>query len=243
MPNSPDLARLAALADALDVLARLHDREVDAVLVAALRLAEIPDMLAETLEGAEGQAAAANFALALAGLPDPVTGAALDLLAAEFADIYLTHAFRASPSGSVWLTEEHLERQEPMFEVREFYGHYDIQVPDWRRRADDHLVHELEFVSFLLHLGDPVAAADAARFLDLHLLPWLPAFCDRARPFLTQPVYRALFDLTLAVVEEVRAELEALLDAPRAVCDLPGKATAAPGAESEAYVPGLAESW
>jgi len=38
-------------------------------------------------------------------------------LAADFAAIYLNHSIQASPCESVWLDEEGLMRQQPMFKV------------------------------------------------------------------------------------------------------------------------------
>ena len=242
MTSEPDLSPVTALADLLDVLVRLHDRELDPALIDGLRGADVPGLFAETLTGPAGRAAAQAFTAALAALPQPLPQATQDDLAAEFADIYLTHGYRAAPTGSVWLTEERLERQEPMFEVREFYAHYDIVVPDWRLRSDDHLVHELQFVAFLIRRGERVAAADAALFLDQHLLPWLPAFCVRAGAFLRHPFYQALFALSLATLDELRDRLVAELDTPRAVRLLPD-AEAVPPAPTEAYAPGLGESW
>lgn len=236
-------ASLEAAADVLDVLIRLHDREVDDELLTGLRDADVADWFAEYLPGTAGQDAAGSLKSALQDLASPVAEAVLDDLAAEYADLYLTHGYRVSPSGSVWLTEDHLERQMPMFEVREWYDHYDITVPDWRVRADDHLVHELQFVSFLCRLATKVAAIDAARFMDQHVLPWVPEFCTQARPRLQQPLYRAIFDLTIVMLEQLRDTLQDLTGLEREI-RLAQPATANRALEEEAaYIPGTSESW
>jgi len=236
-------AGLEAAADRLDVLIRLHDREVDAELLEGLRAADVATWFGELLATPEGSEAAAALGAALQALPAPVSDAQLDDLAAEYADVYLTHGYRVSPSGSVWLTEDHLERQMPMFEVRDWYAHYDITVPDWRVRADDHLVHELQFLSFLLRRNSQVSACDAARFLDLHILPWMPEFLAQGRPRLQQPLYRALFELTGAMLEELRDRLQDITGLEReARPGMPASGERVPEEET-AFVPGVSESW
>ena len=129
-------------------------------------------------------------------------------------------------------------------DVREWYSHYDIAVPDWRRRADDHLVHEFQFVAFLCRFGTVVGALDAARFLDAHVLPWVPDFCRQGLVHIRQPLYRASFELTLAVLEELRDRLEEETGLARAVASAPGrKGRRTPDEEDAPYLPGLAESW
>lgn len=236
--NQAQTADLAAASEVVDLLVRLHDREADADFLEGLKQHGIAEWLGQTLSSPEGQKAAAHLGEALEASADP------DLLAAEFADIYLTHGYRVSPSGSVWMTEDHLERQMPMFDVREWYEHYDITVPNWRVRADDHLVHELQFVSFLCAHGNGVAAQDAASFLDYHVLPWLPEFCRQARKRTEQPLYAALMELTLAVLEELRTMLEGITGTTRHIrLAAPPKAQREADAEDVAYMPGLAESW
>lgn len=241
---TPDAAAaLEATADLLDLLIRLHDRETDVELLDALRGADVAGWFGDLLTSPEGQEATALIRSALADLPSPVNESTLDALAAEFADIYLTHGYRISPSGSVWLTEDHLERQMPMFDVRDWYAHYDITVPNWRVRADDHLVHELQFLSFLLRRGHLVPAQDAARFMDLHVLPWVPVFLAEGRPRLREDLYRALFDLTGALLEELRDQLEELTGRAReARPGLPAAGQRMPE-DDTAFMPGVSESW
>jgi hypothetical protein len=82
---------------------------------------------------------------ALASLPDSPDAALLDELAADFAAIYLTGAFGASPSESYWLSDDHLVCQDAMFDLRKLYAENGLAVPDWRKRPDDHLVFQLQF--------------------------------------------------------------------------------------------------
>lgn len=239
--SAENRARLASAADVLDLLIRLHDREVDAAFLRGVGEHGVAGWLSDVLMSEHGQDAAAAFAESLPVNPD---AAQIDDLAAEYADIYLTHGYRVAPNGSVWLTEDHLERQMPMFDVREWYDHYDVQVPNWRVRADDHLVHELQFVSFLCAHGNAVAATDAANFLDQHVLPWLPEFCRQAGKRVQYPFYAALMALTLAVLDELRDMLEEITGVARNVrLAAPPKAHREADEDDVAYMPGLAESW
>lgn len=164
----------------LRLILRLNDREPDADLLAALRATDPHEWFALDLSGAGGDEACGHLAEALAGLPEPVTGAMLDELAAEFAAIHLTFAYRAAPTESVWRDEEGLERQAAMFDVRRWYARHGLTAPDWRRRSDDHLVNELQFLAFLLRRGDQEEwLREAALFLRDHLLVWVPGFAGR----------------------------------------------------------------
>ncbi|MCL1861347.1 MAG: molecular chaperone TorD family protein [Proteobacteria bacterium] len=151
---------------------------------------------------------------ALAGIPCDDESAELpvpseDDLAADFAAIYLTHALRASPHESVWRDEDHLMLQEPTFAVRAFYRRHGLQAVDWRQRADDHLVTELEFVALLLERGE---LKEAACFLKSHLLTWLPSFASRVAQRAATPFYAALAGLTLAACEHCLARLPTVAD-------------------------------
>ena len=240
---------LALWAEALAPLIRLHDAEPDAALVDALRQGGYADLAGALLEGREDAAAATAFARVLDGLVPPLAEAVLDEMAADYADAYLNHGFRAAPSGSVWMTEDHLERQEPMFQVRGFYDHYGLSVPDWRKRADDHLVPELQFVAHLLRLGTPEALADAEAFLDQHLLPWLPDFCLRIAGSARHPFLAAAAVLTRALLLALRDDLAGVTGRPVHILRH-AWATEADRAEAQAraeedrpFVPGATESW
>ncbi len=236
--------RVGPLADGLDVLIRFHDREVDAELLGELARYDIAAGLVGLFQGPAGQAAASDLKAALDNLGISPPAEALDALAIDYADLFLTHAYRVSPSASVWLTEDRLERQMPMFDVRDWYEHYHVSVPNWRIRADDHLVHELQFVTHLCRLGGEVALADAGRFLDLHVLPWAPEFCRRAAERVREPLYRAVMQLTLAALEDLRQTLEEATGKPRQVREaLPLDTQRTPDPEDVAYMPGVAESW
>lgn len=245
-----DATAAALWGDVLGLVIRLHDREADAELIAQLRALEAPLVFAAILDGREDAATADAFGAALAQLGTPPGSDELDEMAADFADLYLTHGYRIAATGSVWMTDDHLERQEPMFEVRDWYDHYGMKVPDWRIRSDDHLVHELQFLHHLLKIGTPDTLGDAAQFLDLHVMGWLPDFCAlgavRARtPFhatavaVTRPLLESLRDWlteTTGVQPDIRANGYA-----RAL-DTAARQAALPEIERP-FMPGLAPSW
>jgi TorA maturation chaperone TorD len=145
---------------------------------------------------------------------DALPASSADDLAADFAAIYLTHALRASPHESVWRDEDHLMLQEPTFAVRAFYRRHGLQATNWRQRADDHLVIELEFTALLLERGE---LKEAARFLKSHLLTWLPSFAARVGQRAATPFYAALAGLTLTACERCVAQLPAAATLPPVV--------------------------
>jgi TorA maturation chaperone TorD len=206
--------RLAA--EDLRTLAWLHESERPPQVLAALYANGFPGAL--TLAGQDDPwLRALEAALqALSGTACDDGQAAIpasteDDLAADFAAIYLTYALRASPNESVWRDEDHLMLQEPTFAVRTFYRRHGMQAADWRQRADDHLVTELEFTALLLERGE---LKEAARFLKTHLLTWLPSFAKTVSQRAATPFYAALAGLTLAACENCVDRLPAVAVLP-----------------------------
>jgi len=229
----------------LTLLIRLHDREADADLITGLRTIQPGALFAAIMENKYAWNPT-ELDSALDALPEPLDPASADALAAEYADVYLTHSYRVAPTGSVWLTTDHLERQEPMFAVREWFDHYGFSVPDWRVRSDDHIVHELQFIEALLGLGHETAARDAARFMDLHVLPWVPQFCALMAERAQQPLLVATARLTGAYLDALRDLLEDITDEPRQVPEEKPKPYSESDLEEDmkaAFAPGAAESW
>jgi len=196
------------MAEDLRTLAWLHAEERSPQVLAALYANGFPDSLAVVSADAPEskvmaevlQTMAADHCEAVNELPSSTA----DQLAADYAAIYLTHALRVSPHESVWMDEDHLMLQAPTFAVRDFYRRHNVQVADWRQRADDHITHELEFVALLLERGEE---REAARFLKAHLLAWLPQFVAKVVQRADTPFYAALAALTLAACEAVQREL------------------------------------
>ncbi len=229
-------------------LALLHDRELDRERILALWEVGYSDLLGLRLVSESGSEALALFQRGLTEIPGHVDQQSLDALAVDYADIYLNNRLRASPCESVWLDDDHLAMQQPMFQIRKYYRQYGLSVPDWRRRSDDHLVHQLEFVAFLIGDESPDGGLDtAARFLDEHLLLWIGEFAQRVSDGCDTRFYAGLAALTAAYLEELRDLLAALSGEPRPseeqIAERMKPDPAVTTAQPEAYMPGITPSW
>lgn len=236
----------AAVALDLTTLAVVHNAELDDTLLARLRLNAFPQVLGLRLNSEAGQGALAAMDWAMADLPLPLPASMADELAADYAAIYLTYAYRASPCESVWLDQEGLGMQAPMFQVRELYRQFDLAVANWRMRPDDHLVVELHFLACLMQDQHPQALREAARFLDEHLLRWLPMFARRVSARCATAFYAAAARLTAVYCDELRDVLAGLLSYPRpSPEEVEARMQPRPdeSIESLRYLPGIAPSW
>lgn len=185
-------------------------------------------------------------------LPQPLPATLLDELACDFADIYLHGKFHSSPQESVWLDDEELVCQQPMFEVREWYARHGLAVSNWRVVADDHLVNELLFVAFLLDKAmaenNLQLLEEAARFLDEHLLRWLLPFAQRVAQRCATVFYAELAQETAVYVEHIRDVLAEILGVPRPTHEeietcMKAQQRAAVQPQTMQYYPGVAPSW
>src|SRR5262245_7571551 len=109
-----------ALAADIKLLARLHDRELDAETLNAFKAEPVMRWFNLRLRGPAYHEAYQLISGALESVSDTSDRAILDEYAAEYAAIYLTHAYRAAPTESVWRDEEGLERQAAMFATRDW---------------------------------------------------------------------------------------------------------------------------
>ena len=196
-----------ALVDDLDQLIRLHDRELDAEILAALKVAAFPNGLALSAADEAGRTAHSNMAAALHDMPT------LDELAADYAAIYLNNRFSASPYESVWLSDEHLACDRSMFELREIYAAAGWQVSDWRSRFDDHLVLQLQYLRQVL-ASATVDPDKLAVFIDEHLGYWLPDWAQRVSAHCNTAFYAALAELTYVWLLHFRELLGEIHDLP-----------------------------
>ena len=205
-----------AVADDLEMLALLHDKEPDAELLEALRDSDFPAGFGLKLVGESGLRALETMRHAVRALPDPLTGRLIDELAADYADIYLNHTLHASPLESVWIDEEQLTCQESMFQVRSWYEHFGLSAEDWRLRPDDHLVLQLQFLSMLFAQAENETSLEqAARFMDDHLLRWLDAFAQRVAHRCATAYFAGVALLTAAYCEELRDLMAMILGQSR----------------------------
>lgn len=230
----------------LQMLARLHDRELDDPTLTALVEVSFPDCMGLLLEGEMALEGRQLLKHALKAQDEPAGPHHLDLLAADYADIYLTHGIQASPYESVWLDEEGLTMQAPMFQVRRWYERYGLVVPDWRMHADDHLVYQLKFVAHLFERCNEQQMREAAHFMDEHILRWLDSFAKRVAARCASPFYAGLSMLTAAYMQQLRSLLVAMLDEPIPTAEEIEQRIGACGGDEEVvsrYMPGMAPSW
>jgi len=196
-----------ALVEDLDQLIRLHDRELDAEILAALTVAAFPNGLALSAADEAGRTAHSNMAAALHDMPT------LDELAADYAAIYLNNRFGASPYESVWLSDEHLACDRSMFELREIYAAAGLQASDWRSRFDDHLVLQLQYLRRVL-ASAAIEPDKLAGFIDQHLGYWLPDWAQRVSAHCNTAFYAALAELTYVWLLNFRELLGEIHDLP-----------------------------
>lgn len=233
-----------ALAEDAEALAVLHDRELTAETVAALRGVGFPANLGLLPKGEQAQQ---TWRMMDAALPRDVTPEMLDRLAADYAAIYLTGAYGASPCESVWLDDDHLACQAPMFAMRKLYAEAGLAATDWRKRPDDHLVLQLLYVAHALRRGEePEELRRLAAMLDEHLLRWLPDFSGRVAERCELPFFAVLAGLTFVWCEQLRDLLAERLGEPRPTREqIEERHKPARQAESAplTYLPGAAPSW
>ena len=195
-----------AISEDLDLLAYLHAGELDRQGFEHLRTAPFADHLGIVLNS---ERATEALTVLDEGLSGESKKDILQELACDYAGIYLTHQCSVSPHESPWLDEDHLECQQPMFEVRKWYEHYGMKAKDWRKRPDDHLATQLAFAAHLMRESD-IELVETARFLDQHLLKWLPGFSRKVASRCATPFYAGLAMLTSAYLEELRDMIEAV---------------------------------
>ncbi len=200
-------------ADDLEVLAALHDRELDAERLAALAEIQFPAQLNMALTGERAQRivpvmTAVTSALWAATLDGSES---FDQLAAAYADIYLTNALGTHPTESPWIDKDGLIRQQPAIACRDWYGKHNLRVHDANIRSEDHIVHQLEFLVHLLRLEGGDGLAEAERFLREHPLRWFGQFAQRIEQRRGPYFYAGLAELTDLYLTELARVLAALV--------------------------------
>jgi len=253
LPVSPsdDIESLVrdAFARDLQLLATLNDREPTAELLEGLRSTSSQDWFSFKVTSEIANAACTLLDTALDAMPYPIGASTLDELAGDYAAIYLIHSYRAPPTESPWLDKDQLERQEPMFEVAAWYRRYGLGAQDRQLRSDDHMVLQLQFLSYLFsapELDMAASASEAARFLDQHLLRWISNFAERVAARCQTPYYCGVVTLTDGYLQSMRDYLAERYHLPRPVPDALAsaqKSSAERDDEVARYMPGVAPSW
>ena len=235
------------VSDDLKLLASLNGNELSTDSILQLKTIDFPRHLGLLLSEPKAEPVLTTLNQTVKNWPDVLPKKTKDLLDMDFAGIYLNHAYRASPQESVWVDEENLAMQQSMFQVREFYKRYGLEVENWRIRPDDHLVTQLQLIAYVfsgeIKLGE---LKDIAQFLDEHLLRWVMSFAERAAMHCETAFYASLVLLTAFYLEELRDLLAKILDEPRPTAE-EIEQRMKPKVESiiapMKYMPGTQESW
>lgn len=237
----------------LRLLADLNAVELTEERIKELQTQQFPDCLGLSLLHADAPAIAEQLRVLLNEWQPSIPSKDLDALACDFASIYLNGSLHSYPSESVWIDDEELTCQQPMFQVRECYEKHGLAVPNWRMMADDHLVNELLFVATLLEKAasseQPQSLLkEAAWFMDEHLLRWLLPFGQRVAKRCDTPFYASLALLTAFYGEQVRDHLADILETPRRShedieTEIKARRRMNAPAQPIRYVPGVAPSW
>lgn len=205
-----------AISDDLVLLSALHATELEAQTLVALKDLGFPDGLGLRLISDQSATVLNHLRQVIKEWPDEADSRFLDGLAADYAAIYLNAQVGASPHESFWLDEERLVMQKPMFEVRDRYFEQGMRVENWRSRADDHIVNELNFLAEIIKLDDGLENLSvAACFLDEHLLRWVDQFAERVAAHSESDFYSGLVLLTGIYCNALRDLLAVILDQPR----------------------------
>ncbi len=206
------------VAEDLTLLATLHDCEPDIALVKALNKLDFPyclTLLSKNGPGVEVQAMMRSTLVDIDALLEKENNV-LDELAADYASIYLNHSISASPQESVWLDEDSLMCQTSMFQVRAWFESYELGIPDWRLRPDDHLVYQLQFMAALLNRDDDMQTLEKlATFMDEHLLRWLGNFSERVMVRCETNYFANTAAITADYCEKLRDMLADILNQAR----------------------------
>ncbi len=127
-------------------------------------------------------------------------------LQADYNQLFLVPPYGALPYESPWLDPEHLMFQEPTLKVRKMYRQFGVQVSEENRFPDDHIGLELGFMAYLSENSLTQISTQAedslrtpqewlaaqVRFLEEHLLLWIPDFTKRQIESASTAFYRGL---------------------------------------------------
>lgn len=242
------------VASDLRLLADIHAVELTRERMQELQAMEFPAVLALNPASQPFSAALQQMEDCVKGWPADLPASLTDELATDFADIYLNGTLHGSPNESVWVDDEELTCQQPMFDVREWYARHGLEVPNWRLMVDDHLVNQLLFIAYLMEKAaenndqQQALLTETALFMDEHLLRWLLPFGQRVAARCTTAFYGSLCLLTAFYGEQLRDLLADILDVARPTHEeiearMKSRQLSATTPQPVKYYPGTAPSW
>lgn len=119
------------------------------------------------------------------------------------------HSLPAPLWESVYLGREHLLFDEQTIQVRDCYHNYGLHFVRENNEPDDHIVVELEFLSYLTQqifeseeeASTKMLIEGQAYFLNQHLAKWAPTFCDKLYIATKLPLYQCTAQLLQEYIE------------------------------------------
>ncbi|HYF77213.1 MAG TPA: molecular chaperone TorD family protein [Symbiobacteriaceae bacterium] len=130
--------------------------------------------------------------------------AAAAAVKADFAALFEgPGAMSAPPWESIYRTEEQLLFGPTTFQVRQAYQRWGLGLEQPGREPDDHIALELAFLLFLTERAatDTAAEAERQRFLQNHLLRWVPPFASLVEDGANTRFYQGVAKLLLGYVK------------------------------------------
>ena len=124
---------------------------------------------------------------------------------------------------SVYLGKEHILFEEPTLQVRACYRKHGLSYIHNKNEPDDHIVSELEFLSYLIQQTNESENLESTKyflseqltFLDYHLLKWCPQFCEmlnESTPFTLYKGAALLLNEYINLERELVLELKGAID-------------------------------
>ena len=164
-----------------------------------------------------------NVEADLQAVDDACQNAIENTLFEDFYQLYVGSGdMLVPPWESVYRSEERDLFDVHTFQVRESYARHGMEFVDKNKTPEDSIAIELEFMQLLgdrvltaLEKADPKAerilAEDQLKFLDQHMLAWVPEFVSLSRQHAQTPFYRGLAGVLLGFLEWDRETLQELL--------------------------------
>ena len=209
--QDPGAAALPMAAGDLHRLIALHERAPDPALLGRLRAAPLRELFAVTPDRDDALQAMALVDEVLGDLPDPIDRDSLAGMIADFDAIHRQDLYRTCPQERSWVPGDPLPGLLRWHEAAGLTAGGPADDPAGGP-APDHLVSELRLLATLLDRQD---ARAAVRFLDEHVLSWVPAFCGRVATRCRDPFYAGVAILTSAWIDHLRDWLGESCGQPR----------------------------
>ncbi len=148
-------------------------------------------------------------------------------LAVEYARIFLGAGLArgdgAYPYESVYTSPKRLVMQDARDQVLKIYREEGLDRAEEFNEPEDHIAFELEFMAYLCQkTTEALKEGDKGRtlgylkkqkdFLEKHLIPWVPAFCDDVQRVARGDFYRAVAKITVGCLGMEQELIGQLID-------------------------------